>query len=245
MTGAESAGPPVPESDLAAQFYRDCYQKVFNDQGFVGWSYRKTHRAVEANHRPDARAEILEIGAGTGEHLAFVTQAFARYVMVDLSPEPADPPWRNDERVTWVQGDVSAPILEGQQFDRVISMCVLHHLRDTEAALRNIRTWLKPGGTFTFFLPSDPGFLNRLNRSLFVTPRARRLGFAHYPVVNAREHHNHYWGLKEELLYEFRDFDVRRSYWPLGIPLADLSVYSVWNVTKPRAATTAVAEARE
>jgi phosphatidylethanolamine/phosphatidyl-N-methylethanolamine N-methyltransferase len=226
-------GAPCADEDLVSRFYRDCYGDVFNSSGLVGWSYRQTHRAVEARH-PDSRGlSILEIGAGTGEHLAFVDPRFDRYVMVDLSPAPANPAWAGDDRVSWVQGDVCRPILDDAAYDRVISMCVLHHVDDPGAVLANVRRWLRPGGTFTLFLPSDPGLLNRLNRRLLVTPRARRLGFDHYEVVNAREHHNHYWGLKHELEFRFRDWQVRRRYKPFGIPAAGLSLYSVWEVTRP------------
>lgn len=220
--------------DLSIIFYRDFYAKVFNDKGFVGWSYRKTHKAVEALFKSNRGLSILEIGAGSGEHFEFVSPDFASYTMVDLSPEPRLPSWRGDGRVRWITGDVSKEILRGEHFDRVISMCVLHHLDDPTAAFRNIRDWLKPGGTFSLFLPSDPGFLNRMNRNLFVAPRSRKLGFAEYLVFNAREHRNHYWGLKEELEYEFRGFTIKRRYWPLGVAVADLSVFSVWTITKPK-----------
>ncbi|MDP2014974.1 MAG: class I SAM-dependent methyltransferase [Actinomycetota bacterium] len=221
------------ENDLVGRFYRDYYKQVFNTEGFVGWSYRKTHRAVESGHPGRPGMQILEIGAGTGEHLSFVDPSFARYVMADLFPEPADVPWQGDSRIEWLVGDVCSPILEGQEFDRVVSMCVLHHLNDPSAAMDNIKRWLKPGGTFTVFLPSDPGLLNRVNRAMFVTPRARKLGFDDYEVVNAREHHNHYWGLRREMLFQFQGYRIKRRYFPFGLPFADASVYSVWNITKP------------
>lgn len=233
MADDMKSGSSFQESDLSSVFYREYYEKVFNSGGFVGWSYRKTHRAVEGNFRSNAGLSILEIGAGSGEHFDFVAPDFAKYTMVDLSNEPPNPVWRSDARVRWITGDVSTNILDGERFDRVISMCVLHHLDDVAGAFRNIRDWLKPGGNFSLFLPSDPGFLNRVNRSLFVTPRSRKLGFEEYPVFNAREHRNHYWGLKAELEYEFRGWEMKRVYWPLRLPLADLSVFSVWRITKP------------
>ena len=118
-------------------------------------------------------------------------------------------------------------------FDRVIATCVLHHVDDVAAVLRNVRKWLAPGGRFSLFLPSDPGFLNRINRKLFVTPRARRVGFDHYPVVNAREHHNHYWSIRTELQHQFADCHVVRRYYPFGIPAADCSLFSIWQITIP------------
>jgi len=228
-----SKHPKGDIDDLVSCFYRDYYQDVFNSDGLVGWSYRQTHRAVEARHQDSTGLSILEIGAGTGEHLPFVDPRFDRYVMVDLSPQPAEPTWERDPRVTWVQGDVCRPLLDDQHFDRVIAMCVLHHVDDPVGTFANVRSWLKPGGTFTVFLPSDPGLLNRLNRRLLVTPRARRLGFDSYEVFNAREHHNHFWGLREEMNYAFGDCTIRRRFRPFGIPVASLSMFSVWDITVP------------
>ena len=221
------------DSGLVDDFYRRCYSSVFNSKGFVGGSYRLTHRAVEAMSAHKPRATILEVGAGTGEHLEFVPSTYERYDMVDLFKAPQNPPWVGDPRVAWIRGDVCSPIFPAESYDRVLAMCVLHHLSDPADALRNIRTWMKPGGEFTFFLPSDPGILNRLNRALVVAPRARRLGYAHYEVFSAREHRNHYWALRHEILHQFAGFDIRTRYWPLGIPAADLSVFSVWAITKP------------
>ena len=224
------------DSRLVDDFYRRFYGSVFNSSGFVGSSYRLTHRAVEGVSAHKPRAVILEIGAGKGEHWEFVPPTYERYDMLDLFKAPEDPPWAQDPRVAWIQGDVCTHVFPAESYDRVLAMCVLHHLGDPAQALRNIRTWLKPGGEFTFFLPSDPGILNRLNRALFVTPRARRLGYAHYEVFNAREHRNHYWALRHEILHQFAGFDIRRRYWPLRIPAADMSVFSVWAITKPTCA---------
>ena len=221
------------DETLVSSFYRDCYQTVFNAPGAVGWAYRKTHRDLERGYADASGQSILEIGAGTGEHLEFCDSRFDQYVMVDLNAEPADPPWKMDERVSWVQGDVCRPILRGEKFDRIVSMCVLHHVHDLPSLFRNVKEWLKPSGSFSFFLSSDPGLLNRLNRRAFITPRARRLGFPDYAVVNAREHRNHYWGIREEVHYAFRGFSISARFWPFGLPIASLSTYSIWRVALP------------
>lgn len=98
--------------------------------------------------------------------------------------------------------------------------------------MQNIRRWLKPGGVFTLFLPSDPGIFNRLNRRVFVMPKARRLGFRDYDLMNAREHRNHYWSLRTELLEQFAGDRIQRQYKPFGIPSGNLSTHSFWQITK-------------
>ena len=222
------------DRDVIKDFYDHYYERVFNSGGLVSWSYRSTHRQVEQGVDTPAGASILEIGAGTGEHLPYVQQDFGRYVMVDLAGPPEPQPWGDDPRVEWVTGDITADLGYEAEFDRVVSMCVLHHVDDPAAALRNVKRWLKPGGTFSLFLPSDPGILNRFNRSVFVKPKARKLGFADYDLMAAREHRNHYWSLRTELLAQFEGYEIRHRYKPFGLPAGNFSTHSVWQVTKPR-----------
>ena len=219
--------------DVVKDFYDHYYERVFNSGGLVGWSYKSTHRQMEQGVQVPDGASILEVGAGTGEHLPYVVPNFGRYVMVDLSPEPADPSWQDDARISWVVGDICSDLQFEEGFDRVISMCVFHHLAEPEAAMANIKRWLKPGGVFTLFLPSDPGMLNRVNRRLFVMPKARRLGFDDYELMAAQEHRNHYWSLNTLLLEQFEGYRIRRRFKPFGIPSGNLSSHSIWHITKP------------
>lgn len=220
-------------SDAVADFYANYYEKIFNSGGLVGWSYRSTHQQMEKKIHLPAGASILEVGAGTGEHLPYVAPDFGRYVMVDLADPPTEPSWGADPRVEWVTGDISSDLDFEGGFDRVISMCVFHHLADPAAAMDNIKRWLKPGGVFTLFLPSDPGILNRLNRRIFVMPKARKLGFEEYALMSATEHRNHYWSLNILLLQEFEGYRIQRRYSPFGIPAGNLSTHSIWHITKP------------
>lgn len=220
-------------SDLVSRFYRDYYSQVFSGSGIVGRGYRLTHELVEKGFADSPGNSILEVGAGQGEHLAYVSPRFSSYTMVDLLEPPDELVPRLGGPLRWITGDVASCDFPSQAFDRIISMCVLHHLEDVSASLERIRWWMAPGATFSVFLPSDPGFLNRMNRRLFVAPRSRRFGFAHYELVNAREHRNHYWGLRTELEYQFRDCRIKTRYWPFGVPIADASLFSVWQITSP------------
>ena len=51
-----------------------------------------------------------------------------------------------DAKVTWCHGDVLAYPLDGI-VDAVLSNAALHHLPDTQAALRRLGELVKPGGT--------------------------------------------------------------------------------------------------
>jgi SAM-dependent methyltransferase len=222
-----------PESELVDYFYKHFYKSVFEESSIAAKAYRRTHSLLEDRDFPRS-ARILEIGAGNGQHLAFINTAYSEYIMLDPR-RPSLDLISHEGMVRWVEGSAEDNNLQLGTFDRVIMTCVLHHVTDVAAVLRNISNWLVPGGTFSLFLPSDPGLLNRLNRKLYVNRRARRLGFLEYELVNAREHRNHYWSLKTQLKFHFRGFQIDRRYFPLPIPLASASLFSIWHITKPKA----------
>jgi SAM-dependent methyltransferase len=178
----------------------------------------------------DSGYSILEIGAGKGEHFGFVKKDFDSYCMLDILTQPVE--ISQLQNVTWIQSDICDTNLQLDKYDRIISMCVFHHLHDPVTAMENIKKSLKRDGVFSLFLPSDPGILNRMVRKFFVTPNAKKQGFDYYELVNAREHKNHYWGLKKELEYQFKGFEITKRYYPFGIPAGNLSLFSIWHIRK-------------
>ena len=222
--------------DIVKDFYENYYASIFSKSGLSSKFNSQTHRALETgmerkgNLPSDGEYSILEIGAGKGEHFEYVAKPWGKYVMLDILPQPKE--FSKFKGASWVKADICGPGLEIGKFDRVISMCVFHHLDDPGSAMENIKKSLNSGGVFSLFLPSDPGVLNRIVRKLFVTPRARKLGFEHYELLNAREHRNHYWGLKKELEHQFRDFEISRKYYPFRIPAGNLSLFSIWHIKK-------------
>jgi SAM-dependent methyltransferase len=178
--------------------------------------------------------DILEIGAGKGEHLPYVSGDFRSYTCLDLFNEPEEWVGSENPRVEWLVADIAKYNFNGKKFDRIIIMCVLHHIENLFDALVNINEILKPGGYITLFLPSDPGILNRINRRFFVTPKSKKLGFSQYDLVNALEHHNHYWGIKTLITNIFVQSEIRTSYYPLNLKSANLSLFSIWNIYLPQ-----------
>jgi SAM-dependent methyltransferase len=212
------------------EFYNKFYDQTFNSGGLNGWAYRKTHKNIEKQFTQNAGQNILEIGAGNAQHLEFVVQDFLQYIMVDLNGIPQN---LDDARYTWIQGKIEEQQFKSNHFDRILSMCVFHHLSRPEKVMQLIDVWLKPGGTFSLFLPLDPSLANRLNRRFLVLPRVRKLGFSEYEIVNALEHKNHFWGLKTMIYYFFRDYEIQVSYKPFGIGIPFLNLYSIWHIRKP------------
>ena len=223
------------ESNQQKLFYDLYYDKVFGKEGFSGKAYSWTHSLLESTFSEimTNKSTCLEIGAGKGQHLEFVKHPYASYTMLDLQEPPKEFPYSKNFRLKWVKADVVDHKFSEQTFDRIISMCVLHHVTSVQGTLENIHKWLAPGGTFSLFLPSDPGLMNRINRSIFITPKMRRLRFSDWQLVVGREHRNHYWGIRNELNNTFSDCLIIRKYYPFRIPASDLSLFSIWHIKKP------------
>ena len=111
--------------------------------------------------------KILDVGAGATPTFAAADRpAGCRYVGLDITATELDaaPPGSYDEKVV---GDVGhrVPALEGQ-FDLVLSWQVLEHVKPLEAAVENMRAYLKPGGRLLAQMSGTFSAFGLLNRAL-------------------------------------------------------------------------------
>ena len=100
-------------------------------------------------------------------------------------------------RVTAVPFDLLVDPPPGGPFDLAISLLVLHHLRDTEAALAAIHRLLRPGGHLaiadleaedgTFHEPGSEGIYHEGFDRAHLAGLARAAGFADVEVTTATE----------------------------------------------------------
>jgi hypothetical protein len=150
------SGSPLPEP------YRDLYLEHIRRSrtganwllgivnGLEGWM----HRRVAAAARP--AEEVLEIGAGTLNHVAFEPEA-AAYDAV----EPIEGLWRGSAhlpRLRAVYGAL-ADVPEAARYDRIFSIAVLEHVRDLPRLVASAALRLHPDGLFQAAIPSEGGLL--------------------------------------------------------------------------------------
>ncbi|KAK4033181.1 polyketide synthase [Parachaetomium inaequale] len=150
----------VFESDLANIFYADLFQNLCADGRLA------TLLDLASHENPAMR--ILEVGAGTGGMTGHVLNAlqareartgahsFSEYTYTDISPvffERAKGRWphlHEQGRMTFKALDLDRSVgsqgFEAGSYDVVIAASVLHATPYLEAAIRNVRTALKPGG---------------------------------------------------------------------------------------------------
>lgn len=190
-----------------------------------------SHKKLEKNTNDSEK--VLEIGAGNGHHFKFVTHNFKEYHMVDpqlyLGSDISDP------RIIQHKKDfLDCTFLEGN-FDRIIMTCVLHHIENPYKFLTKVRATLKPGGLFSFYMPTDPSIITFLNRRFLVEPTAKRLGVLNYDLINAIEHKNSVYSLNRILRDVFIDCKIRTSFFPLPfLPFICINGYIIFSIRSPK-----------
>lgn len=118
---------------------------------------------------PYVRGRVLDIGGGTGNHLAFLKHA--EIVSVDLSPEAVNElRKRHKELPNWSfeAGDIADPALVARLgpsgFDTVLSCNVFEHIPQDELAFAHAAELLKPGGHLVLLLPAHSWLYGSMDR---------------------------------------------------------------------------------
>lgn len=224
--------------------WRSRFSEVYDDSNYTSplqaAVMRASHRLVEKPFAADAGfARVLEIGAGTGEHLAYVRHRFDDYTLTDLDPRALEVARRklgdrHAGRLRFEAQPGSELAYPDGSFDRVIATHVLEHIYQPHLALKEWQRVLKPGGVLSVLVPTDPGLAWRLGKHLGPRRSAIAKGIA-YDYVMAREHVNACNGLIAILRHYFPG--GREGWWPLLVPSMDLNLFAAFHATvgKPEA----------
>jgi SAM-dependent methyltransferase len=118
-------------------------------------------------------ARVLDLGCFHGNQLSFWIAGRAKeYIGVDLSAQAiaklqSELRDRNYVHATAVSMDFLANTWPDAYFDRVYAYSVLHHFRDLEVALRELRRVVRPGGVIVTMDPLATEPFNRVARALY------------------------------------------------------------------------------
>ncbi len=128
--------------------------------------------------------EMLDIGCGSGVHLAFLRERVGRASGMDYSfnmLKKADDMKRR-MLADWylVQGDAQAVPFASERFDLVISMGVLDYVPDPVLALKEMRRLLRQDGLLVFTFPKRPSPVSLLRTSIGLPIRRHVL---HLPPI--------------------------------------------------------------
>ena len=215
----------------------DEVNKVVNTQiysGFSGKLLQLTHKQLASfgNKFQKQNDNVLEIGAGQGEHFPFVKRNFATYTMSDISDwgtAEISKILETDNRVRFEKQDIQALTYPNNSFDRVITTCVIAHVDEPYESYLEVRRVTKNGGTCSFLVSADPGILLRFIRAMLTAPKMKRLG-SPYLLVNAISHRNSAGGMIEIAKHVFQQDEVQIKYFPFRVRSWNLSTHIIINV---------------
>lgn len=220
--------------------YRERFADVYDASNYASplqsRVMRASHRLVEKPFDETARFDrVLEIGAGTGEHLPFVRHQFNHYVLTDLDPKTLDVARSKLGGVA--EGKLSFEVQAGStlaypdnSFDRVVAVHVLEHIYQPHLVIKELSRVLKRGGVLSILIPTDPGLAWRLGRRLGPRKNALAQGIA-YDYVMAREHVNSCNNLVAILRHYFPN--ATESWWPFPIGSIDLNLFFAFHARMP------------
>jgi len=132
---------------------------------------RRFNRWMADAIRPYLGDRVLEIGAGIG-NLTHWLLPRERYVASDINPQylaylrngATGKPYLEVARVD-LEDPASFSSLQGQ-FDTVVCLNVLEHVRDPIQSLRNMHGALAPGGRLVLYVPQGQGLYSTLDEAL-------------------------------------------------------------------------------
>jgi len=214
----------------AEEYFSEAYQDVMYT-GVIGIYSRLVHCLMDRPFKDSRTPIVLEVGAGAGQHAPYTSTDFDTYYQSDISATLVNQQSPGDPRVVPIVANAEdLADFEDNSVDRVVATCLLAHLDKPEQALKEWRRVVKPGGSISVYLPSEPGILLRFLRHAAVAPKSKRHGQDHLAVVY-RDHRNHYPGMKQMIRTVFgRDKVVRRRF-PTRWLGWNLSLFEIVHIT--------------
>ena len=193
----------------------------------------QSHKLVEKNFDKKIHFKsVLEVGAGTCEHLQFVEHTFDQYIMTDLDQKPLDIAKKKlvdkfPKSIKFEKQNATKLDYPDDSFNRVIGVHVLEHISQPHLAIKEWYRVLCDGGVMSILIPTDPGLAWRLSRHFGPRRRAIKKGMP-YDYIMAREHVNPCNNLIALLNFYFPMAKV--LWWPLPVALIDVNLFYACNI---------------
>ncbi|MGH3678693.1 MAG: class I SAM-dependent methyltransferase [Mycobacterium sp.] len=155
------------------------------------WTFLSNHETEEIQrlrreNLAGLSGRVLEVGAGTGTNFAFYPPTVTEVVAVEperrLAPLAREAAERATFPVTVSTGTVEkfAKDPRGKPFDAVVCSLVLCSVDDPDGVLRQLHSFLRPGGELRYLEHvANGGFRGRLQRFADATVWPRLMGNCH------------------------------------------------------------------
>ena len=157
----------IPDQAAFDQYYRDMSKYEYSQRGGAESEFDRRRLALIADivaaHLPSPDLRILDVGCASGRLLANLRDRGCPNV-TGLDPSPACAAaaarlYSIDVRTTTLAGIAQT----GEQFDVIILVGVLEHLRDLEGAFAQLRSLLSPSGLLYVEVPDVTAFADWTN----------------------------------------------------------------------------------
>jgi len=213
------------------------WSKLYHDanynKGLAAFFLRKSHALCESRFgSTDYFPTVLEVGAGSGVHLQYVTHSFDKYWITDTNEEMLRRIEKNNsltaDNLIFKLEDASNLTFCDNYFDRLIATHVLEHLANPHLVLREWNRVVRPGGIISVVLPCDPGIAWRIGRHLGSRTKYIKAG-VEYDYWMAREHINPIGNLTAFIKYHFEK--IEETFYPCWFPSLDLNLFYVCHLT--------------
>lgn len=211
--------------DYSENYYSTTYDTTMYKSSFTSRPMSAGHARLEKQFSEDTYFEnVLEVGAGTGEHLKHVKHKFGQYILSDTDQKILDIAKKKHqyrENIIYAVGQAEKLSYENESFDRIIASHVLEHIYMPHLAIKEWRRLLKPKGVLSIIIPTDPGIAWQIARHLGTRRTLLKAGLP-YDYIMAREHvnpcHNlipllrHYFPQNKECWWPFPFASINMNY---------------------------------
>jgi len=204
-------------------------QHMYN--GLIGYFMKLSHKRMEKSKEKKSR--VLEIGPGTHPHVDYLSHEFDKYYVAEKIKELSDF-YKDNKDITFAVYDGDKLPFEENFFDRVILSHCLEHIIEPEKILQDIYSKLKPGGTLTIALPTDPGIMWRTGKFIsanFLIKKSYNFTKEDYYYFTAKDHVNSIFSLIPIIKKNFKKINFER-YEPFKIAILDLNLFYIIDVEK-------------
>jgi SAM-dependent methyltransferase len=173
---------------------------------------------------PETRPfKTIEIGAGTGNHVAVEDLSIQDYHCIELRENVAAALRQRFPQITVTLANAEDRLpYPDAFFDRAVVVHVMEHLPNLPAAVSEMHRVLKPGALFSLLIPCDPGLAYEIARKISAERVFRKHFKMPYRWIARREHLNSPAEILSVLETRFSEID--RVYYPLRLPVMNLNL---------------------
>jgi SAM-dependent methyltransferase len=158
------------------EVYDDFYSNIYDHLVFSGSKTDYEINQIIGSTKPTDGSVILDIGSGTGHHVAILNKKGYKAVGLDTSQSMISQSKKNYPDYDFVRGNVmNAMQFQPETFTHILCLYfTLYYIKDKSVFFRNCFNWLMPGGSLVVHMVDRENFdpiIPPANPLLMLTPQ--------------------------------------------------------------------------